>query len=373
MQLNKIIVLSCALFSNAFAADIQPAGTQDYLFPPAGKAQFTAPKKIKLLRFKLSDTAINTLKQKANSVHQKKTFMAATATNSAHQLGMNDVPVLDQGSFGSCVTFADTAAIDAALGKGDYVSQLCLLQLGNYATKYAFSESGWDGSFNRRILSRLEDHGFISKEQQRTQGCGGLTEYPNNEAIPESSISFDAYHQLSEGLAANGITWTPILDSYRALYVNDGVDTNTIISDIKNSIDSEHRVTMASFLPAVDLGVAGAVGKNQTQNDTWVLSSLIERELYLNNGGYFAGHAMVITGYDDNAVAVDDAGREHVGLFTLRNSWGAQRGNQGDFYMSYDYFRVLGMEADQIKKDNFFVIDDENNEPEDDDDDDSEE
>src|SRR5437879_1335677 len=49
----------------------------------------------------------------------------------AINLGMNGVPVLDQGKHGSCVTFATTAAIDAVLGKGDYVSQLCSLELGS--------------------------------------------------------------------------------------------------------------------------------------------------------------------------------------------------------------------------------------------------
>lgn len=43
----------------------------------------------------------------------------------AVELGMNSVPVLDQGSYGTCVTFATTAAMDAVLGLGDYISQQC--------------------------------------------------------------------------------------------------------------------------------------------------------------------------------------------------------------------------------------------------------
>ena len=61
-------------------------------------------------------------------------------------LGMNNVPVLDQGSHGTCVTFAITAAIDAALSKGDYISQLCQLELGTYLEPMGYSVSGWDGS-----------------------------------------------------------------------------------------------------------------------------------------------------------------------------------------------------------------------------------
>lgn len=353
MQLNKIILLTVALFSNSFAADIQPAGSINYLLKPVGHAQSPLPQKIKLPIFKLSEKAKANLKHKAQSVSHAPTLKTTSTTNTEKQLGMNGVPVLNQGNFGTCVTFADTAAVDAALGKGDYISQLCLLQLGNYASEHAYSASGWDGSFNRHILSRLEDHGFISKATEQTEGCGGLYEYPRDETIPESAISFNEYHQRSENLTKQGIGWSPILDIYKALITMD-INTNNVIKDIKKAIDSEQRVTMASLLPATDLGVAGAVGKHHVESDTWVLSTVIERELYLSNSLFFAGHAMVITGYDDQAIAIDDLGREHVGLFTLRNSWGEQMGDQGDFYMSYDYFRVLGVEANQITHDGYY-------------------
>jgi hypothetical protein len=373
MQLNKIIVLSFALFGNAFATELQPAGTVDYFIKPTEKnTQLTLPKKIKLLNFKLSSNAVDSLKQKTHLIHQSPTLTATSRTTHEKQLGMNGVPVLDQGNFGTCVTFADTAAIDAVLGKGDYISQLCLLQLGNYASIHAYSYSGWDGSLSRSILNRIEDHGFISKDIQRVTGCGELTEYPsNNSPIPKSAISFDDYHQLSDGLTNHGIYWTTILDSYKAFFLNE-VDTQNLVTDIKKSIDNGHRVTIATFLPAVDLGLAGAVGKHHVENDTWVLSTIIERELYLSTSLFFAGHAMVITGYDDNAVAIDDLGREHVGLFTLRNSWGEHLGDKGDFYMSYDYFKVLGFEAQQIIKDDFFDEDQNNDEPDDDSDDEDE-
>ncbi|CAM4487634.1 MAG: hypothetical protein LEGION0403_FIIPPAGN_00387 [Legionella sp.] len=347
MQLNKILMLSIALFGNAFATEIEPAGTMDYALKPAGKAQFAMPKMLKLLQFKLSSNAIEAMQQKVQVTHQKSFIPSIMPAQK--QLGMNGVPVLDQGYFGTCVTFANTAAIDAILGKGDYISQLCLLQLGNY--KYYYPGSGWAGSLNRSILSRLEDHGFVSKETQRAVGCGGLNEYPgNNDPMPTSAISFDSYHKISEGLLDNKIYSVPILDAYKVMLTKE-VDTQELISEIKQAINSEQRVTMASFLPAIDLGLAGAVGKHHVTNDTWVLSTTIERELYQSL--LIAGHAMVITGYDDNATAVDDLGRVHTGLFTLRNSWGEQVGDKGDFYMSYDYFKVLGLEANQIAYDEF--------------------
>ena len=48
---------------------------------------------------------------------------------------------------------------------------------------------------------------------------------------------------------------------------------------------------------------------------------------YTNSGS----HAMIIMGYDDNPIATDNEGRVHNGLFTLRNSWGAEMGNNAYF------------------------------------------
>lgn len=370
MQFSKVLMLSIVLFGNAFATEIEPSGTINYALKPAGKTQLAMPKMLKLLHFKLSSNAIEAIRQKVQATHQKSFIPSIMPAQ--NQLGMNGVPVLDQGYFGTCVTFANTAAIDAILGKGDYISQLCLLQLGNY--KYSYALSGWNGSLNRSILSRLEDHGFISKETQRTVGCGGLNEYPgNDDEVPTSAISFDSYHKLSEGLIDNKIYSAPILDAYKTMLTNE-VDTQELISDIKQAINREQRVIMVSLLPAIDLGVAGAVGKHHVTNDTWVLSTTIERELY--HYPFMIGHSMIITGYDDNATAVDDLGRVHTGLFTLRNSWGDQVGDKGDFYMSYDYFKVLGFEANQIVYDEFLGDeDDDGDQPgdENDDEDDDEE
>lgn len=60
-----------------------------------------------------------------------------------------------------------------------------------------------------------------------------------------------------------------------------------------------------------------------------------------------AGHVMIVTGYDDKAYAVDRQGHIHRGLFTLRNSWGPIA-DEGNFYMTYDYFDGMVMEAIQI-------------------------
>ena len=91
---------------------------------------------------------------------------------------MNKVPVLDQGIHGTCVTFAVTGAIDAVIGKGDYVSQLCNLQLGSYLEKHGYGMSGWNGSHAIYVINQIEQFGIINMEKQKKLGCGGMKSYP---------------------------------------------------------------------------------------------------------------------------------------------------------------------------------------------------
>ncbi len=231
------------------------------------------------------------------------------------------------------------------LVKGDYISQLCSLQLGNYLEKNAYIPSGWEGSWGRLVLTQMDVFGAISKHQQRAQGCGGLTTYPLNRHFDiQGSMAIEDYRQISEDLSEK-VIWSPILDIYQATM--DRVDTNKTVSEVKAALNAGDRLTFGVLLPDTDLGVVGAVGKNQVEGDTWVLTPEIARDVYLRPN--FAGHEMVITGYNDDAVAIDDEGREHRGLFTLRNSWGKKIGNRGNFYMSYDYFKLFALEVQRIR------------------------
>ena len=47
---------------------------------------------------------------------------------------------------------------------------------------------------------------------------------------------------------------------------------------------------------------------------------------------------------------VDENGREYQGLIKVRNSWGDRIGDQGNFYMTYDYFRALVIELQRIRQ-----------------------
>jgi C1A family cysteine protease len=103
---------------------------------------------------------------------------------------------------------------------------------------------------------------------------------------------------------------------------------------------------LSFFVPQTEDNILGTVGSHHAKNDSWLLSAKIERALYNDAELFF--HSMVITGYDNDAITTDEEGQTHKGLLTLRSSWGKDVGDQGDFYMSYDYFRVLVLEAQQI-------------------------
>jgi hypothetical protein len=351
MRIPTAFFILVLISGSLIAQDIKVTGHIDQLLRIPGKSTpmmsaVSSTNYITLLKIELSDVAkariddrVSDSLAQANGLSVKNVTMPASV-----QLGMANVPVLDQGMHGTCVTFANTAAIDAAMNKGDYISQLCSLQLGRYLESRSYNQSGWDGSWGT-VLNQLNVFGVISKKLQADNGCAGLTEYPRTGRSPEVEMSLEDYHRLSQSLNDEHITWSVMLDSYQAAL--DKLDMVDMLLRVKGVISRGDRLTFGVLLPGVDKGLAGAVGKYHTTSDTWVLTAEIAEDML--EEVELPGHEMIITGYDDDAVALDDQGRAHKGLFTLRNSWGRYVGDQGDFYMSYDYFKALVVEIQQIR------------------------
>lgn len=308
---------------------------------------------IALLKLKLSPLAERTIHHRVNTVLQSASAPLISMTGLPRQVqrGMANVPVLNQGGYGTCVTFATTAAIDAAFNKGDYLSQLCALQLGSYLEENAYTPSGWSGSFGGIVLNQFSFFGGVSKEQQLANGCGGLTNYPVGSDVPLSNMSVEQYHQLSESLSQ--VSWSSVLDFYQV--VLDKTDLNKTLNDVKLALNAGDRLTFGVLLLDFDQGVVGAVGTHHGLFDSWVLTPEIAADI--NSQTEFAGHEMVITGYNDDGIAIDMAGRLHRGLLTLRNSWGSGIGDKGNFYMSYDYFKALAIEVQRIRVSEKIAVD----------------
>lgn len=264
------------------------------------------------------------------------------------QLGMNGVPVLDQGAHGTCATFAVIGAIDAIKGKGDYYSQLCPLNLGKTLAENGYNLSGWNGQTGTALLARIEEFGLVTKEQQHAVGCGGLTEYPRSNSDDSLPMTLEAFHKISKPSYFSGLSQSSILLDFTQWMTKEQPD-DALLYKVKKSLYYGNRIVIGTLLPITD--DLGASGSHQTQNDTWLLSGALEQAIKMfsfERDSDWGGHAMIITGYDDNAVVTDKEGNPHKGIFTLRNSWGSDAGDKGNYYMSYDYLTVLAMELIEL-------------------------
>lgn len=356
MKIKKItlilqaITVSLLISNNAFSENVTIIGSIEQTLKQSSTNQsspYTANNKvIKLLHIQLSDEAKKRLQSLAQEALLHSNHFSSTASHDATlflpnkvQLGMSNVPMLDQGPHGTCATFAVTGALDAVIGKKDYISQLCSLQLGNYLEMHGYGSSGWDGSSMSDIIYRIQQFGIVNKKKQHASGCGGLKHYPAySSRTPKAHITPEKYRTMSELVFGKVVNWSNVYSS----------DPNKTLEQVKQALNNKSRLVFAVMLPRHDLGCVGAVGKHKTWifKDTWVLTPDILKDVPNVN----SAHAMIITGYDDNAVAVDNKGKKHKGLLILRNSWGRLVGDYGTFYMSYDYFKLLSYSVKQFSK-----------------------
>lgn len=288
-------------------------------------------------------------------------------------VGMNGVPVLDQGKYGTCVTFANTAAIDALIGKGDYISQLCNLKLGEYlSSKGVFLLSGWWGAPEGIVLNQLLSFGFINKTNQKAKSCGGVTEYPlDDKNVPGKAMSLDEFQSMREGLIfpPMSIGWDSLLTESQRFTLNPAnsfppYDGDKILMQAKQFLASVAAKTKDNPIGMITFGVlvpvqycsVGACGSYHETDDTWVITKAIAN---IDPNDYLfklAAHEMIIMGYDDDAIAIDNEGVKHQGLLILRNSFGDNVGDHGDYYMTYDFFKKFAVSVQAIYQPDYCLI-----------------
>ncbi len=314
------------------------------LTSPPSLAEQTDTAPIILQKIILSEKVRQKISQRVRSKLQTSSEPSSlsTALPSSLQLGMNNLPVLTQGEHGTCVTFAVTAAIDATLSQGQYSSQLCLLQLGHHLERMNGEPSGWDGTSIDDVLRRIKNYGIINITDQQQYGCGGIQTYPEKESTPSSEMTLKNYLQHSTMLPETQITWSTLWSSFDLF----STPTDETVIRTKEAIHKGQRVIVSAVLPRIYTNRTGAVGTYHQTKDTWVLTPAVGVNFVTIKE--HRGHAMIVTGYDDRACATDQSGEKHCGLFTLRNSWGPNVGDGGDFYMSYDYFDLFVLDAVQI-------------------------
>lgn len=233
----------------------------------------------------------------------------------AIDLGMNNTPVLDQGQFGTCVTFSTTAAMDTVLKAGDYISQQCTLEL-----TAALGNNYWDGANSSiELLNPLKQYGLVKKSACPFQ-------YPDNNA----SITIADYQKLvSSSVSAKSLQYT---------------DHPTIILDqVKAGLRAGHWVTIGFMLMDYQydtISVQGydvKVDGSKKTGGLWACSQTSDFNYTYYCGVSQAGHEVVVVGYDDKQE-----------LLKIRNSWSASVGDSGDFYMTYSFFKTQVIDGTEI-------------------------
>lgn len=226
-------------------------------------------------------------------------------------LGMANVPVLDQGAYGTCVTFSSTAALDALLAKGNFISQECSLALNK-----ALGNNYWDGAyFPSQIVDPLKRYGVISQSK-----CPRAYA---DESYLLSSLKYARYISKPESAVVKGV-------SYK--YYDD-----PSIEQLREIIDRGHRVMIGFVLDGSDRvsvrGFDAQVDGKVYQGGLWACEQSGKKVCEKYN----AGHEVVVMGYDDAQE-----------LVKIRNSWSSGVGKDGDYYMSYKYFESQVLDMTEI-------------------------
>lgn len=344
--MNKFLKVAALSLSSslAFASQVTLKGEVDGHITPKNQKGVAKSLTFKFPTFELSADAKRYLHDQLAQYPKNAVNHSSLSTELPRKVkvGMQLTPVLNQGYHGSCVTFAVTGALNALLGAGDYISQLCSLELGSYlAIHDKVNASGWNGSYGSWVLQQITDYGVISKNYQKLNGCADVREYPLedelNEGMPMSDTEFLA-HSVP---ISNLMSWQALLNDDDAF--SSQADMDQVVMQMKEELAKGNRMTIGILLDIYAGGDAGAVGSHHVLNDTWMLTPEIITDAM--NDDISAGHELIVTGYDDDAEVTDDNGHVNRGVFTLRNSWSNLAGDHGNYYVSYDYVKFLALEV----------------------------
>lgn len=318
-----ILIISFSISINAASHDIKIIGEEHVTLPISS---FEKNQTIKLNKVILSPQFKNIIKTKLSNLSKKDSVDSLLPKYSATlqfnvDLGMENVPVLDQGYYGTCTTFATTAALDAIKQAGDYISQQCLLELGNYES--ALSEdwitSGWEGAIFEDVFNRINQHGIVDKKT-----CPHKYAHPTYKMNPNKYKDYSYNSQWAKDLHWN------------ELFSENGESDTPSIEQVKQALDNGHRVLIGSLL-LFDNIIGSPINNNP--NGLWEIPEDYSIKQFIRdlNKNRIGGHAIIVTGYDETNK-----------LFKIRNSWGKDVGEQGDFYMTYDYFDTMTLDAYEV-------------------------
>jgi hypothetical protein len=211
----------------------------------------------------------------------------------AHTIRTAMTPVKDQGPRNTCTSFASGALIERYTG-GD-VSEQCEVH-----------DSGGEGG---QVYYRVKD--FLTKGLVDERLC---TYYASGDYSVDFVRHVPDDRTYPELVARSTFVLTDIIE------ISNNPSDQNLVTFIENQIDAGNPVAFGTFY------LDGAFGSN---------GYVTTPATPMCNGKPFAtatdcaGHAMVITGYD-----------EGTQFFEFKNSWGTGWGNDGGYgHMSFDYLR----------------------------------
>ncbi len=306
--LSSLVMLSLQLITYADVNGVEVIGSETVIL----SERTAEPKEIKLNKVKLSDN----FKQEMKSIVRTLKFQPEQQSffninDFDTDVGMNNVPVLDQGRNNTCALFAISAWLNANKNAGDYVSQQCLLELGVYLNQYNGEDSGWDNIRSGTVfLDRINNYGAVNKSTCPRQ-------YPEKSQIMDPQT----YWNYSEGRWSQNLNWSYVQPK----------DLNVV----RQALNKGQRVYIEvllhkNYVPGFPI--------NGNSEGLWALpKDPYERQGFINDilsNNNIVGHALVVTAYSDSK-----------NLFKVRNSWGTKYGDKGEFYMSYDFYKLMDYNA----------------------------
>jgi hypothetical protein len=265
-------------------------------------------KTIALHPVKLSSIYLNRTNLTESELDYTKGVTSFNRSFGAVDLGMNSVPVLDQGAEGTCVTFSSIAALDALLKIGDFISPQCALEL-----YLSLGNNYWDGAYDAsNIIDPLITYGVVFEKQ-----C--------DHSYPTPNVSMDPKIYTTKYADPTVLLKHVISIHYDSLNID----------QIKEIIDRKHRLIMAfalqdSFPNGFDIAINGV----NISGGLWACQQP-GSENYCQN--LSDSHESVVIGYDDSQQ-----------LLKIRNSWSSDLGDEGDFYMTYKFFKIMSLDGNEI-------------------------
>ena len=228
---------------------------------------------------------------------------------------IDNVPILNQGAWNSCVSNAATLALYDALERGGIQSGFLMsVRYEWYNARmelWAGQDMDLTGTWMKSVFEAINDksaYGFMDGIPSEYQyPCGVLDGTANNHAA-------DYWNDMS---AFAGGTWdlATLQVSYRSIALYATPD------QVKERLDNGNLVLFSTMVDLAFQSVpsTGVIPLPYTWNPN-------------------DGHCMLIVGYDDGGYGAKygyDAEGAPIGAFKVRNSWGEGWGDAGFWYLPY--------------------------------------